>query len=239
MNWKNAGENRFFGWFRALGTEIVLSLVGLRYCFSCRFLCFELQRRLIYLFCSPWAISRRFLDQQGQSSDVQDAQGYGETPLITLNAVARRLRLSEKDALLELGSGTGRNCAWLSDRYGCRTCGIEQIPQYVYFAEKMVKRHFSDGQVSLICGDMFALDMSDWHFVYVDCTAMSEPCIGQVAFLCAGLPNGAKLVTVNASMSEWMPERFQIETVFPGLFIWGWSEIRIHRVGPPDESAET
>ncbi|CAM3549708.1 class I SAM-dependent methyltransferase [Parendozoicomonas haliclonae] len=229
MNWKNAGENAFVGWFRALFTEALLSLVGLRYCFTLPFLFFELHRRWIYFFCSPWAISRRFLDQRGEL----DAQGYGETPLVTLGAVAERLQLSESDTVLELGCGTGRNCAWLSSRYGCKTLGVEQVPQYISIAEKLNARYFPQGQVTFCCEDMFSLDMSAQQIVYVDCTAMSEACIRQVAFLCAGMPNGAYLVAVNANMSELMPERFQTERVFPGLFIWGWSDVRIFSVGPP------
>ncbi len=230
MNWKNANENALLGWFRMLLTEVVLSLAGLRYCLSWAFLKYELQRRWYYLLCSPWAISRRFLDQRGEYG----AQGYGETPLVTLAAIAKRLHLSEHDALLELGSGTGRNCAWLHTRYGCRAQGVEQIPQYVTLANRLERRHFGDGSVQSKCGDMFAEEMSRWQFVYVDCTAMSEACIRRVAFLCAGLPNGATLVTVNACMNQLMPERFQTERVFPGLFLWGWSEIRIYRVGMPE-----
>ena len=231
MNWKNAEENRFLGWFRALSAEILLSALGLRYSLSRRFLLFELHRRFIYFLCSPWAVSRRFLDVRGEVG----AQGYGETPLVTLEAVAKRLQLTSDDAVLELGSGTGRNCVWLSEQYGCRTLGIEQVPLYVRFARKLVRKYLPKHQVSFICGDMFTLDMSRWRFVYVDCTAMSESCIRQVAMLCAGLPNGARLVTVNAPMTTLMPERFQLETAFPGLFLWGWSDIRIHRVGPPDD----
>ena len=239
MNWKNAGEGALYGWFRMLLTELVLSVVGLRYCLSWRFLRYELHRRLFYFFCSPWAISRRFLDQRGE----YDAQGYGETPLVTLAAIAQRLELTKKDAILELGSGTGRNCAWLNANYGCRATGIEQIPQYVSLAQRLERRYFSDNDsvdpsktlVRSLCGDMFAMDMSSQNYVYVDCTAMSEACIRQVAFLCAGLPNGSVLVTVNASMHALMPERFQVERMFPGLFLWGWSDIRFHRVGPPVE----
>ena len=244
MNWKNAGEGAFFGWFRMLLTDLVLSVVGLRYCLSWRFLRYELHRRLFYFFCSPWAISRRFLDQQ----EEYDAQGYGETPLVTLAAIARRLELTEADTLLELGSGTGRNCAWLSANYGCRATGVEQIPQYVRFAQYLEHRYFSDNnalpeldttgsdtKVNSLIGDMFTMDMSGWNYVYVDCTAMSESCIRKVAFLCAGLPNDSILVTVNASMHALMPERFQIERAFTGLFLWGWSDIRFHRVGPPVE----
>ncbi|MTI14801.1 SAM-dependent methyltransferase [Sansalvadorimonas verongulae] len=234
MNWKNARENRLWGWFRALVTEVMLSVVGFRYIFSFRFIYFELHRRAFFFLCSPWAVSRRFLDQRGEF----DAQGYGETPLVTLNAVARRLKLSSSDALLELGSGTGRNCMWLSDRYGCRTLGIEQIPLFVQLGKKLARQSMPPGKVSFICGDMFGLDMSRWQRVYVDCTAMSESCIRQVAMLCAGLPNGAKVVTVNASLAQLMPERFQLESTFPGLFIWGWSDMRIQRVGPPEESPE-
>ena len=231
MNWKNATEDRLWGWFRALMTEVILSVVGLRYCLSFRFLYFELRRRVFFFLCSPWAVSRRFLDQRGET----DAQGYGETPLVTLNAVARRLKLTSKDALLELGSGTGRNCVWLSDQYGCKTLGIEQIPLFVQVGKTLVRQCLPAGKVSFICGDMFDLDMSRWQRVYVDCTAMSESCIRQVAMLCAGLPNGAKVVSVNASFAQLMPERFQLESVFPGLFIWGWSDMRIQRVGPPEE----
>ena len=231
MNWKNAGENRLFGWFRMLVTEVFLSLAGFGFIFHRDFLWFEIRRRLVFLFCSPWAISRRFLDARGET----EAQGYGETPLVTLEAVARRLELSEADRVLELGSGTGRNCVWLSSRYGCYSEGVEQIPALVRIAKGLIADTAVAEKVLLSCQDMFELDMSGYRLVYVDCTAMSPKCIRQVAMLCAGLPNEARVVTVNASLSELMPERFQLERVFPGLFIWGWSDMRIQRVGMPEE----
>ncbi len=241
MNWKNAGENRFYGWFRMVVMQCLLSLLGLRYSFSRRFLMFEVRRRLIYLLCSPWAISRHFLKQIGQDGAQQ---GYGETPLVTLQAVASRLELSSSDKLLELGSGTGRNCVWLADRYGCKVVGIEQVPRFVEVGQRLANRCFDQNekpgeplskQVSLFCGDMFTLDMVRWQKVYVDCTAMSPSCIRRVAMLCAGLPDGATVITVNASLAQLMPERFQLETAFPGLFLWGWSDIRIQKVGMPEE----
>ena len=231
MNWKNAGENPFLGWFRMLVTEAVLSLVGLRYIFQRQFLCYELRRRLVFLFCSPWALSRRFLDARGET----DAQGYGETPLVTLEAVASRLEISEGDRILELGCGTGRNCIWLAARYGCYAEGVEQISALVQITQKLIAGSSVAKRVKLTCQDMFELDMSRYRLVYVDCTAMSEKCIRQVAMLCAGLPNEARVVTVNASLSELMPERFQLERTFPGLFIWGWSDMRIQRVGMPED----
>ncbi len=235
MNWKNAGENPFLGWFRMLITEAVLSLLGLRYTFNRSFLWFELRRRCVYLFCSPWAISRRFLDQRGET---REAQGYGETPLATLAAVAGRLGLSDGDRVLELGSGTGRNCVWLSARYGCCSTGVEQIPTLVKIARKLIARSSLARKVSFSCQDMFDLDISRYRLVYVDCTAMSEKCIRKVAMLCAGLPDEARVISVNASLAELMPERFQLERAFPGLFIWGWSDMRIQRVGMPEDPGE-
>jgi len=229
MNWKNAGENSLYGWFRTLVVELVLATVGLRQCGSIRFLRTEVHRKLLYLLCNPWVISRRFLNSRGE----ENAQGYGETPLTTLASVARRLHLSPGDRFVELGCGTGRNCLWLADRYGCQILGVEQIQVYVDFANKLARRHMPDCKVSFVCTDMFELQMSEWDCVYVDCTAMSKSCIRRLALLCAGLPNGARLVTVNAALADLMPERFQVESVFPGLFAWGWSEVRIHRVGPP------
>ena len=234
MNWKNAGENRFLGWFRMLFVELLLSVAGAGYIFNRAFLWFELRRRLLYLFCSPWAVSRRFLDQRGEA----EAQGYGETPLVTLKAVTTRLELAEIDRVLELGAGTGRNCVWLAARYGCRVDGVEQIPLMVKFARKLVQGSSLASRVKFLCGDMFALDMSGYQLVYVDCTAMNKRCIRQVAMLCAGLPDGARVVSVNASLAELMPERFQLERVFPGLFIWGWSDMRIQRVGMPEEAGK-
>ena len=229
MNWDNAGENRLYGWFRTLVVECALAAVGLRQCLSRRFLAAELHRRWLYLLCNPWVISRRFLRARGE----HQAQGYGETPLATLASVARRLQLGPDDRLVELGCGTGRNCLWLADRYDCQILGVEQIPVYVDFAQRLARRHMPGRPVTFVCADMFSLDLSGYSCVYVDCTAMSTSCIRRLALLCAGLPNGARLVSVNAAMAEWMPERFQIERAFPGLFAWGWSDIRIYRVGPP------
>src|SRR6188768_1089931 len=65
---------------------------------------------LSYLFKHPFALSKRFLLEQG----AQDVYTYGETPLTTLDMIARECRLSPKDVVFDLGCGRGRACFWLN-----------------------------------------------------------------------------------------------------------------------------
>ena len=230
MNWNNAGENPLYGWLRRTVLTLFLASLGLRHPGSRHFVWFELRRRLLYLPCNPWVISRHFLNARGEHS----AQGYGETPLVTLRTVARHLQLTELDHLLELGMGTGRNCVWLAATQGCKATGVEQVPLFVNLANRLINKTKVGERLTFLCEDIFSLDMSAWQKVYVDATAMSESTILRLAMLCAGLPNGARVAIVNADLNRIMPERFQAEAAFPALFVWGWSDVRIFRVGPPE-----
>ena len=91
---------------------------------------------LTYLFDNPFKISKRFLTKKGE----KDVYAYGETPLTTLDYIAKECRLSSKDVVFELGCGRGRTCFWLNQFIGCKVVGIEIIPEFVERAERITRK---------------------------------------------------------------------------------------------------
>lgn len=79
---------------------------------------------LSYLFANPFRLSRKFLLQKGE----RDVYTYGETPLTTMDTIARTCGLAAKDVVFEMGCGRGRTCFWLNQFIGCRVIGIDYVP---------------------------------------------------------------------------------------------------------------
>ncbi len=64
-----------------------------------------------------------------------------ETPLTSLEVIARECQLSVRDVVFELGCGRGRTCFWLNQFIGCAVIGIDYVPAFIEKALK-VKRRF-------------------------------------------------------------------------------------------------
>ncbi|SCA63951.1 hypothetical protein SCG7109_BS_00030 [Chlamydiales bacterium SCGC AG-110-M15] len=98
-----------------------------RYYHNRLFLKVDLLYVFAYLFRNPYNISKRFLKNLG----AENVYAYGETPLTTMDLIAKEASITKDDTVFELGCGRGLTVFWLHCFIGCRVIGIEWVPKFL------------------------------------------------------------------------------------------------------------
>lgn len=157
----------------------------------------DLTLSLFYLFSNPYRVCRKFLQAKG----IENVYVYGETPLVTLEKMVQAFGIKPEDHWLELGSGRGRTCFWMSLVWGCETRGIEWVPSFVVRANRAV-RLFSLKNLEFHRQSIYEADFSWASVVFLYSTCMSEDEIAKLLICMEKLPVGAKVITVSEPLSH-------------------------------------
>lgn len=171
---------------------------------SPKFALIDLAFGLIALFINPYRTCRKFLQKKGE----KNIYAYGETPYATYERIALQCGIGPNDTWLELGSGRGKGCFWLSHFTGCKVIGIEWIGQFVFFAKLFQKLFIMNG-IEFQRGD---IQKSDLDQATIKAT---------VIYLYGLWPNleirkGVKVITTGEPM-----EGFRVIKSFWVRFPWG------------------
>lgn len=150
---------------------------------------------------------------------IPQAFPYGETPILTLKAIADRCGLTAEDNVVELGCGRGRGVFFLRHYKGCQVRGVEWVPTFVEHAQN-VAREFNIQGVSFECNNMCQTDLKDATFVYLYGTCLHDFSIKQLKLRFKQLPPQAKVVTVSYPI-----EGLYLKDQFTLSFPWGKGEV--------------
>jgi SAM-dependent methyltransferase len=191
-----------------------------------------------YWLDSPFAISRRYLKLKLEP----DVYQYGETPLLTIEKIAHYARITERHCVFELGCGTGRCAFWLAHFTGCRVVGIEQIPDFVDFANQLIgKDDIWAKKISFIRDNFFTTDLSQATAIYCYGSKMDNNQIESLILNLRKTQPGTVIITVSYSLNEIIissknravsKERFSIIAQFDGEFLWGKATVFIQKKLP-------
>jgi hypothetical protein len=171
-----------------------------------------------YLLLNPYEISKKFLQKRGEI----DVHQYGETPLLTMDMIAKNAKLSAKDHLYELGSGRGRAAFFLNYFYGCRVTGVEWIQKFVEKGNKIAEKHCLE--VFFRNENFLHIDLSEASVIYLYGTMLPDSMIFQ---LCKKIRKGTKVITVSYPLSDYDPN-FEVIQEFTALFPWGEGEVYVN-----------
>lgn len=224
----NMNAKEFFGLLRLnlvvfVKNTIEFFKVAFRYYGSFSFLKSDLGLRLMYLFNNPYKISKRFLMNKGAS----DIYAYGETPLTSLEMIAKECGLSERDCVFELGCGRGRLCFWLHSFIGCRVVGIEYIPEFIERAIAVKNRlGIEDKDLEFRLGDMTTASLDGATVCYLYGSCLNEYTIRKLAGHFAKLPKGTRIITVSYPLSEYVDGKsFEVMKRFTVPYTWGEADV--------------
>ncbi len=184
---------------------------------------FKIDVRLLlsYFFINPYRLHKQFLIGQGE----EEIYAYGETPLTSLEEIARQCHLSSGDCLFELGCGRGRTCFWLNQFIGCRVVGVENTPLFVQKAQQIQERFRIEG-VSFRLEDLFETDLQGATAIYLYGTCLSDDSIHRLIERFSPLPKGTKIVTVSYALVDYQPNApFQLLKEFSLPFPWGKGDV--------------
>jgi SAM-dependent methyltransferase len=200
--------------------------VMVKYYGNITFLKVDMSLLLMYLFHNPFSISKRFLMRKGES----EIYAYGETPLTTLEMIAKECQISSKDVVFELGSGRGRNCFWLNSFIGCKAIGIEYIPDFVERAER-IKKKLEIKNVDFRLGDILDADYTGATVLYLYGTCLEDDFIKKLIEKFAQLPVGTKIITVSYPLTDYVEHPFfEVMKRFSGKFPWGVGDVYLQVV---------
>jgi SAM-dependent methyltransferase len=172
-----------------------------------------------YFLNNPYRISKRFLQQRGE----KNLYAYGETPLTSLEKIAKQCGLGPADHLLELGCGTGRGAFFLTSLIGCKVTGIEWIGEFVKKAQEL-KQTFDVKGAHFQCEDMMQCDMSSASFIYLYGTNLEEAEIERLLICFSKMKKGAKLISVSYPLTDYS-DRFLLLKQFSIPYPWGVAEV--------------
>ena len=184
-----------------------------RYYKSPRFALVDLAFGIMGLFSNPYRTCRKFLQKRGE----RNVYAYGETPLATLEKIARECEIERGDRWLELGSGRGKGCFWMAHFVGCETTGVEWVPEFVWFANAL-RVLFRVKGLSFKKINIDEADFSSATAVYLYGTCMEDSQIKTLVDKMALLPRGAKLISVSEPVQG---GEFIVRKSFKVDFPWG------------------
>ncbi len=176
---------------------------------------------LTYLFDNPFTISKRYLMKRGE----ENIYTYGETPLTTLEEIAKECQIKPADTVFELGCGRGRTCFWLRGFIGCKVVGIEYIPAFVERARRVAKKLKIDG-VEFRNEDFLKSDFTGGTVFYLYGTCYEESFITQLIEKLKKSPPGTKIITVSYPLTDYCKDPlFEVMKRFPAKMTWGIADV--------------
>lgn len=195
-----------------------------RYYRRLKFALLDIALHLVYFFQSPYHISKGFWKKRGASNVYL----YGETPLSTLDQIAKECRLLSHDHILDLGCGRGRSAFWLAYFVGCTVHAVDIIPTFIRRAERLKKwgkidrAHFEAVEIS-------HLPFEKASVIYFYGSSYSDEFIEKVVEKCRSLKKGTKIISVSYPLTEFCKEPlFEVKKSFLAKYPWGTTEVFLH-----------
>jgi SAM-dependent methyltransferase len=151
-----------------------------------------------YLGDNPYRASRRFLEKKGE----ENIYAYGETPLASLQQIARVCHLTSQDTIYELGCGRGRTCFWLGLILKAQVVGIDYVPAFISKAKRVAQKYGLKNP-EFRCEDFLKTDLKGCTVVYLNGTCLSDQDIVQLIQKLNRLPKGTKAITVSFPLRDY------------------------------------
>ena len=175
-----------------------------------------------YVVRNPHQVSKAFMKERGE----KNVYTYGETPLTTLDKIARRCRILSHDVVYELGCGSGRTIFWLSHFVKCRAIGVDYQPTFIRRAER-VKNWLGIGRAQFILGDMLAQDYRQATVLYLYGTCLDDATIHKLIERLNVLKKGTRVISVSYPLTDYSSSYRVIDT-FSARFPWGKAEVYLN-----------
>ncbi|GAB4191014.1 MAG: hypothetical protein Tsb0015_12680 [Simkaniaceae bacterium] len=176
-----------------------------------------------YWLRNPYKISKHFFLKKG----AKDVHTYGETPLSTMEKILLECQICPEDVFFELGAGRGRCSFFMAHFAKCRVFAIEQIPEFVFIANRIVK----DNQlknIAFLCQDIKYTNLHSATVIFLYGLCMEEKFLNALIKRLENLRPGTKIITVSYPLSTL--GEFETVREFEGEFPWGKTKIYLNLV---------
>ncbi len=179
-----------------------------------RFCLSDLALIVIYFFINPYKVSKKFLIKKNNA----EIHCYGETPLTTLELIAKNCNLNSSDTLIELGSGRGRAAFWLAHFIKCRIIAVEWIGTFFKIA-KIISKIFKKRNVSFVQDDILEVSLQEATVIYLYGTMLQDEDILKLAQKFKTVKD-LKIITISYPLKDY-DSSFNTLKSFEVSFPWG------------------
>lgn len=170
---------------------------------------------------NPYLISQHFLEKRGEV----EIYAYGETPLSSMEKIAKECGLTKNDTVFELGCGRGRTCFWLALFLEAKVIGIDFVPPFIQKSKEVAKQ-FHLKNPTFKCEDFLNSDLHKATAIYLNGTCLKDSDITRLATKFAQLTPGTKIITVSFKLIDYpLGDRFELKKTFKGKFSWGSADV--------------
>lgn len=179
-----------------------------------------------YFFRSPFKVAKEFALKRGE-----DPYEYGETSLISLGALLKKIRLSKDDIFYELGCGSGRSCFFVQAVFACQVIGVDWNPDFVSKAVQIQKKHHLNN-LDFVQHDFCDLNFSQATCIYLYGSSFSESCIQSLAKkLAESVSKDCLILTVSYHLNDYCIEKcaFEILGEYSVRFVWGRASVFVQK----------
>ena len=160
-------------------------------------------------------------------SGEEEIYVYGETPLTTLDTIAKRCEISSSDIFFEVGCGRGRTCFWLSCFIQCKVVGIDYIPEFIQKANE-TKLAFDLHEVKFLKQNILKVDYTLATVIYLYGTCYERSFIEKLIKKFIKCAAGTKIITISYSLNEYSKQPlFEIVTKLSCNYTWGQADVYI------------
>ena len=188
--------------------------------------------KTLYLFSSPYTVSRRYLKWM----NADDIYSYGETPLLSLSDMMDRIKPGRNDHVFELGAGSGFTSLWFNLVKGCRVTAIEQVPGFICRLNWVVRLMKISG-VKVCRDDYLNAPLGSATMVYLFASNLDDPTIKQLAEKLALLQAGTRIITVSYPLQPYVAKpAFIVTDQFEVSFPWGDADVYVQIVTDKETS---
>ncbi len=178
-----------------------------------------------YLFKNPHRHSKAFLAKKGATNLYQ----FGETPLTTLDTIARHAHILSNDLVYELGSGSGRTCFWLRTLINCRVVGIDYVPTFISKATS-IKKQLNLRHIDFRHCDFLEVDYTPATVIYLYGTCLEDRIIHQLLNRFQTLHPGTRLITVSYPLTDYYQGKlFKLTHSFKARYPWGIATVYLNQ----------
>lgn len=181
---------------------------------------------LLYLFSSPYTVSRRYL----KWNNADDVYGYGETPLSVLADIIDKAEVKAGMHVFELGAGSGYTSLWLHQVSACKVTAIELIPG---FARRL---RWTGNLLGLKGIEIRTESFLDTCFqgaevIYLYASNLDEDIICQLVVRLSKLSKGTRIITISYPLQPFACDSvFEVRSCFEVSFPWGKAEVFVQDV---------
>ena len=189
--------------------------VFFRYYCQKKFFFLDIFLKFFYLFKNPYRICKDFLKKRGG----KDIYLYGETPLTTMEKIAKKGEITSSDVVFELGAGRGRSSFWLSHFIGCKVIAIEWVPFFAYVANRVIKI-FREKKMHFFLQDIFETKFDEATVIYLYGTCLKDEEIQNLLRKFEKLKKNTKIISISYSLSDYSTN-FSYQKKWDVSFPWG------------------